>query len=108
MTDWLRTQRPGWRVSHVNELSFQGKPDEFLYLWAQEHGAIVVTFDEHFADARTYPLGKHHGVVRLRVWPTTIEETQGALARLMGELPAPEWSGKLIIIDNEKIRMRKA
>jgi predicted nuclease of predicted toxin-antitoxin system len=58
-------------VHHVNELGFQGKPDQFLYKWAQENIAIVITYDEDFADSRMYPLGMHHGVIRLRVWPTT-------------------------------------
>ena len=104
---WLTEKPPEWDVQHVNKLGFQGKPDEFLYLWAQENGAIIVTFDEGFADARFYPLGSHHGVVRLRVWPTTVEQTQNALERLITDLPPTQWRGCLIIIDNSKIRIRK-
>jgi predicted nuclease of predicted toxin-antitoxin system len=105
--EWLRSQCPDWTIRHVNELAFQGRPDDFLYRWAQEHTAIVITYDEHFADARMYPLGKHHGVIRLRVWPTTIEQTQEAVARLLAELPVAAWRDKLIIVDNQKIRVRK-
>jgi predicted nuclease of predicted toxin-antitoxin system len=108
VADWLRRQRPDWSVRHVNELAMEGRPDSLLYQWAQGHGAIVITYDEHFADARMYPLGRHHGVVRLRVWPTTVEHTQEALARLLAELPAADWRGTLVIIDNEKIRVRRA
>jgi predicted nuclease of predicted toxin-antitoxin system len=79
--DWLRRQRPSWQVDHVNELGFAGRPDEFLYRWAQEHKSTIVTFDEHFADARFHDLGHHFGIVRLRVWPTTIEATISALNR---------------------------
>jgi predicted nuclease of predicted toxin-antitoxin system len=46
VADWLRTQRPEWTVDHVNELGLQGKPDEYLYRWAQETGAIIIAFDE--------------------------------------------------------------
>ena len=105
--DWLRNQRPHWKIQHVNELGFRGRPDEFLYRWAQEHEAIIVTYDEDFADARMYPLGDHRGIVRLRVWPTTIEQTQDALSRLLADLPASDWRNNLIIIDNQKIRVRK-
>ena len=104
---WLRNQRPRWKIQHVNELGFRGRSDEFLYRWAQEHGAIIVTYDEDFADARMYPLGHHRGIVRLRVWPTTIEQTQEALTRLLADLPASDWRNNLIIIDNQKIRVRK-
>lgn len=105
---WLRDRRKSWKVSHVTELGFVGKSDEFLYLWAQEHRAIIVTYDEDFADARMYPLGRHHGVVRLRVWPTTIEKTQEALERLMAQLPDEDWPRSLIIVENQRIRVRRA
>jgi len=52
-------------------------------------------------------MGEHNGVVRLRVWPTTIEETQKAMQRLMDTYAPNAWSNCLIIIDNQKIRVRK-
>jgi len=104
--DWLRAQRPLWTVQHVNDLGFAGRPDEFLYRWALDNTAIVVTYDEDFADVRFYRIGKPHGVVRLRVWPTTEEKTIDALSRLLDQLPPEEWLGRLIIIDNQKIRVR--
>ena len=105
--DWLRSQRPGWTVRHVNELAFEGRDDAFLFQWAQQESAIVITYDEDFADARYYPLGRHCGVVRLRVWPTTIEATIAAMDRLLKQLPASEWPNSLVIIDNRKIRVRR-
>ena len=107
LSAWLKNKLPGWEIQHVNELGFQGKPDDFLYLWAQENRAIIVTYDEDFADSRFYPLGQHHGIVRLRVWPTTIEQTQNAIARLLADLSPSNWRDCLIIIDNQKIRVRK-
>ena len=107
LSEWLQEKMPGWNIQHVNELGFQGKPDEFLYLWAQENGAIIDTYDEDFADSRFYPLGHHHGIVRLRVWPTTIEQTQIAMERLIADLSPHLWRNCLIIIDNQKIRVRK-
>ena len=105
--DWLRLQKPAWSIQHVKELGFSGRSDEFLYQWAQREGAIVITYDEDFADARYYPLGQHHGVIRLRVWPTTTEKTIEALQRLLWQLPPKEWHNSLIIIDNQKIRVRR-
>ncbi|MGB5158086.1 DUF5615 family PIN-like protein [Desulfobacterium sp. N47] len=104
---WMKSQYPYWTIHHVNDLGFQGKPDSFLYKWAQEHCAIVITYDEDFADARMYPLGKHHGVIRLRVWPTTTENTQEALRRLLTQVHETNIINSLIIIDNNKIRIRK-
>jgi predicted nuclease of predicted toxin-antitoxin system len=104
---WLHDQQPAWTIRHVKDLGFEGQSDEFLYRWAQEKEAIVITFDEDFADTRLYPLGRHRGVIRLRVWPTTIEQTIAALDRLLRQLPPQEWVGSLIIIDNQKIRVRR-
>ena len=107
ITAWMKSNYPHWIIHHVNDLGFQGKPDSFLYKWAQEHCAIVITFDEDFADARMYPLGQHSGVIRLRVWPTTIENTQEALERLLTQVQEKDLINSLIIIDNQKIRIRK-
>ena len=105
--EWLRKRRRKWTVHHVNELGFAGRDDAFLFRWAQREDAIVVTFDEDFADARTYPLGRHCGVIRLRVWPTSTEVATAAIQRLLDQLPSPQWPGSLIIIDNRKIRVRR-
>ena len=48
----LRLKRPDWRVLHVNEIGLLGAPDEAIFQRAQTEGAIVVTFDEDFADTR--------------------------------------------------------
>jgi predicted nuclease of predicted toxin-antitoxin system len=104
---WLKERLPGWEIQHVNELGFQGQSDEFLFLWALENKAIIVTYDEDFADSRFYPLGRHYGIIRLRVWPTTIEQTQNAMERLLSDCPSSNWNNCLIIIDNQKIRIRK-
>jgi len=104
--EWLRSQRPGWLVHHVTAVGMQGCSDRSVYLWAQQHSAVVVTYDEDFADARYFPLGQHCGVVRLRVWPTTTEATIEALTRLLSLVPAGDLVGSLVIIDNHKIRIR--
>jgi hypothetical protein len=29
LSGWLKDKLPGWEIQHVNELGFQGRPDEF-------------------------------------------------------------------------------
>lgn len=103
---FLRRRRPEWRVLHASEVDLAGAPDERIFQWAQRERAIIVTFDEDLADARMYPLGSHAGVIRLRVWPTTVEHTQEALERLLTNVPDEDLSGSLVIIDRERIRVR--
>jgi hypothetical protein len=55
-----------------------------------------------------YPAGSHAGVVRLRVWPTTIENTETALARLFDSVADDDLHGSLVIIDEAKIRVRRS
>ena len=106
VADWLRAKRLHWKVQHVKQVGLDGKSDTVLYAWAQKHRAIILTFDEDFADARFYPLGHHHGVIRLRIWPTSSEEAKSGLTRLLEKIPDENLIGSLIIIDTNKIRIR--
>jgi predicted nuclease of predicted toxin-antitoxin system len=104
---WLRKKRSAWTVTHTASLGMEGSDDAEIFRWAQAHKHLVITYDEDFADARFFPLGSHHGIVRLRVWPTTVEETISALNRLLEQVPTRELPGSLIIIDEGKIRLRR-
>jgi predicted nuclease of predicted toxin-antitoxin system len=71
--DYLRSQRSQWTVRHVRDIGLSGASDSTIFQWAQQNSTIVITFGEDFADTRMYPIGGHAGVIRLRVWPTTVE-----------------------------------
>lgn len=79
---WLRLRQPAWLATHVNDVKLDGRPDTEIFRWAQSNQAIVVTYDEDFADGRFFPIGRNHGIIRLRVWPTTAELTKAALERV--------------------------
>ena len=104
---WLRARRTQWTIHHTSDVGLSGRPDGDIFAWAQQRHAVIITFDEDFADQRTFPTGSHAGIIRLRVWPTTIEETQDALERLLAEVPDAELARALVIIDREAIRVRR-
>ena len=104
---WLRGKFPAWSVSHVKEIGLAGRPDPDIFRWAQTNQAVVISYDEDFADTRSFPLGSHHGIVRLRVWPTTVEETRLAIERLLAQVSEADLRGSLVIVDREKIRLRR-
>lgn len=106
--EYLQVQRPEWAVWHVSRLGLSGASDQTIFEWAQVHSAIVLTFDEDFADTRMYPVGSHAGVIRLRVWPTTIEVAEAALGRLLSTNDDAVLPGSLVIIDKLRIRIRRA
>lgn len=85
-----------------------GAADSTILDWARADASIVLTFDEDFADARMFPVGSHSGVIRLRVWPTTVEQTEAALARLFREVRDEDLPGSLVIVDETRIRVRRA
>jgi len=104
---WLRLRRPHWRIDHVSEVALWGSSDLAIFAWAQERAAVVFTFDEDFADARMFPAGTHAGVVRFRVWPTTVERTIEAMTRLLGAVAETDLAGSLTIVDKRTIRIRR-
>lgn len=107
IAQWLNTQRPQWTIYHTSDVELSGRADEVVFAWAQTRQAVIVTFDEDFADQRSFPIGSHAGIIRLRVWPTTVEETQQALARLLAEISDTELAHALVIVNREAIRIRR-
>lgn len=106
VTAWLQGLKSSWKVHHAIEVGLAGKDDHKVFEWAQIHQAVIITFDEDFGDQRSFPIGQHHGIIRLRIWPTTIEETQRALERLLAKVSDDELLGSLVIIDRTRIRVR--
>ena len=105
---FVREHKPHWEVRHVSDVGLRGATDDRIFRWAQRDGSIVVTFDEDFADARMYPVGSHAGVIRLPVWPATIENTEAAPARLFEAVGDEDLRGSLVIIDQRRIRIRRS
>ena len=103
---WLRARRAQWTIYHTSDVALSGCPDQEVFAWAQQRQAVILTFEEDFADQRSFPIGSHAGIIRLRIWPTTIEETQAALERLLDEVPDAELARALVIIDRDSMRIR--
>jgi len=103
---WLQRWRSTWGVTHTSEVGLQGKSDAEVFYWAQENDHLIITFDEDFADQRSFPVGQHQGIIRLRVWPTTVEEAVNALSRLLGQVNDLELVGALVIVGRHRIRIR--
>ena len=102
--EWLRARRPSWEVSHVYDVGLQNRPDEEIFEWALSNGFLIITFDATFADGRKFPVPDHYGIVRLRVWPTTLEIAENALARLSDEFQDEQLVGCVVIIKTSSIR----
>jgi predicted nuclease of predicted toxin-antitoxin system len=106
VAEWLRQLCPDWTVWHVYEMGLGGASDATIFQWAQAQQAAIITSDEDFADVRVYPPAMHWGVVRLRVWPTTVEVIQEAISRWIAYLGASSAKGRLFIVGRRSIRER--
>ena len=107
IADWLRNRKPEWEITHVLEVGLEGRPDPDVFSWAQAHECVFVTFDADFGDIRNFARDPHHGIIRLRVRPTTVEQTQSALVRLMDQIEESELPGALVIIGQRTVRVRR-
>jgi len=105
---WLAQHLPGIQVSHAFDMKLSRATDQELFSTAQSLPAIIITYDEDFADQRLFPVGSHHGVVRLRVEPTTVEVTTDALERLFRDFSVTELRHNLTIIESDRIRVVQA
>ena len=103
---WLLGIKPHWKIYLTSDVALDGASDERVFSWAQEHEAMIITFDQDFADQRSFGSKHHVGIVRLRIWPTTVEETQNALSRLFSQTDEAKLKGALVIVDQDKIRIR--
>ncbi|MEW6251215.1 MAG: DUF5615 family PIN-like protein [Planctomycetota bacterium] len=102
---WLREHVPGVSVFHARDLQLGRAPDATILARAAELDAVVITYDEDFADQRQFPVGSHAGVVRLRVAPTTDEVSIAALRRLLAAFTFDQLHRSLTIVDAGRIRM---
>jgi predicted nuclease of predicted toxin-antitoxin system len=108
VVNYLLRKRPDWTIRHVREIGLRGASDKAVFDWAQKNKSIVITFDEDFADARMFPAGTHAGVIRLRVWPTTVEATEAGLDRLLNTTEDSTLVGSLIVVDRARVRVRRS
>ena len=66
---WLRRLKPNWEVFHTAEVGLSGKDDKKIFEWALAQKTLIITFDEDFADRRSFSVSKHYGIVRLGSGP---------------------------------------
>ena len=69
---------------------------------AVENGRVLVTLDADFGNVMRFPPEQTLGVVRLKVHPVT----EQAIRRALLFLHNIDISGRLAVVDDEKIRIR--
>ncbi len=99
----------GHESRHIAELGLRGLHDSRIFRAAQESGAVLISRDVGFANTLKYPPGTHQGIVVVR-YPSKMpmDLLMEKVAASLAKLDEPEFAGALIIIEPDRIRIRRA
>jgi predicted nuclease of predicted toxin-antitoxin system len=67
---------------------------------------ILVTLDADFGNIVRYPPQRTPGIIWLRLHPPTEAKIKQALDRCLAKLGEQDLAGKLVVVDEDKIRVR--
>ena len=90
----------------VVEPGLSGADDPTVRRAAIDSGRVLVTLDADFANVLRYPPSETPGVIRLRLHPPTDKAIARTLLSLTARLTNTDLKGKLVVVDERKIRIR--
>lgn len=94
-------------IISTRNLGMQRMTDEEIFYFCQNHGMVVITYDEDFQNLLVIPDIPGHGVIRLNIYPTGFHQTRAALQRPLENYPVEVWEKASIVADPHKIRYQK-
>ena len=100
----LRTQ--GHDAIAVLEADLSGATDERVMRFAVDNGRVLVTLDADFANVIRFPPEQTLGVIRLKLHPPAEESIRQAIRRALLFLGNIDITGRLAVVDEDKIRIR--
>lgn len=102
--NFLREQ--GHDCHSVFDEGIEGGSDKSLAEICRVERRHLLTLDLDFADIVEYPPHLHHGLIVLRLGSQFPADIISRLAKVLKELNSLRLEGHLIIIDDDKIRIR--
>ena len=84
-----------------------GAGDPAIARHASEQGRVLITGDLDFSDIRIYPPGSCPGIIRVRLSLPNIPSIRAAIARVFVLVPEVEIHGNLVVVDENRIRIRR-
>jgi predicted nuclease of predicted toxin-antitoxin system len=85
-----------------------GADDPAILAHCTAESRILLTCDLDFSDIRRYPPGSHAGIVIFRLHTLDVTSLRQALARLLGQVTETDLSGNLVIVEDLRLRIRRA
>lgn len=102
-----RLRSDGYDAVAVVETGLSGADDEVVRAFAIAHARVLITLDGDFGNILRFPVEGTSGVIWLRLHPPTESKIQEALARCLMFLKTEDLVGKLVVADEDKIRLRR-
>ncbi len=94
----------GFDVMRASEVGQSRADDAQVLRKAVDEKRILITLDEHFGDWVVLPLGRHPGVIRLKVNPTTTRNVLGLLVPFLQSHSAEEFEDRLVIVSAKRTK----
>lgn len=101
-----RLRAHGHDAIAVVEDSLSGASDAEVRSVAITSGRVLVTLDADFGNIVRYPPKGTPGTIWLRLHPPSDTKIEQALDRCLAKLGKEDLTGKLAVVDGDKIRVR--
>lgn len=92
----------GYDVIRAAEYGQSRADDHEILAKAIRDQRILITLDDHFGDWAVLPLTQHHGVIRLKVNPTTAQNILDLLMPFLARLDREKIVNHLVILSKSK------
>jgi len=103
----LALRKSGHDVLHTSEIGLGTTEDEFVLNRSIADGRTLITFDEGIGDHKVLPLPAHHpGVIRLKLSPQNWQWVSQRLEQFLQTTNDEELQDKLVILYNDRVRIR--
>jgi len=101
-----RLRGAGYDAVAVLDIGLSGASDSEVRAAAIREGRVLITLDADFGNIIRYPVLGTPGVIWLRLHPPTEVKIQETLGRCLAKLGNMDLAGKLVVADEDKIRVR--
>jgi predicted nuclease of predicted toxin-antitoxin system len=98
----------GHEVTRLRHVLPQDAKDSEVIKKAKELGFVLVSLNGDFAHIVNYPPAKYSGIIAIQLKndPRNLVQLKEQLAKLFDSKTNHDFIGKLVIVDNQKFRVR--
>jgi predicted nuclease of predicted toxin-antitoxin system len=96
----------GHDVLTTQDVGLAGKPDEEILAYAMMHERVLITIDMDFSNIRHYQPKSHKEIIVAKIRPRNANAVHKVLEHLLRNIEPDRIRGSLVIVDQNKYRIR--